>query len=260
MLWFFVGLCGGAWGPGVWVSGICSVCLVFFLGVVCFLVFGVVCLLYLWDESAARNIHRACPAARIVIILRDPVDRAYSQYLMNVKTGLEDLPPLQAIQRDMQRESLGWWDARLYVGLGRYEVQIRRYFDTFGRDQVAVYSFAELKRNPRLVFQQIAEHIGVDPRPLEHMDVSKAENAFRMPRSPLLQRVAQSSISRRIRHAVLPESVRCWMQTTAVFYKSSKPSQDRESKLYLQQIYEAEIRGVERLLGREMPELRHSWV
>jgi len=215
---------------------------------------------YLWDESAPRNIHRACPEARIVIIVRDPIERAYSQYLMNVSTGLEELPPLPAMQRDLAREEKGWWGARLYVALGRYSAQIQRYFDLFGREQVAVFSFGELKRDSQAVFEQIAKHIGVDPEFIKDMDVSKAENPFRMPRSRLLQQLSQSRVTRQIRHAILPESVLAKMRTTKLLYNADKPVQDVESKKFLQNIYEPEMIAVEELLGRKLPDLRKSWV
>jgi hypothetical protein len=215
---------------------------------------------YLWDENAPKNIHRVCPHARIIVLLRDPVERAYSQYLMNVSMGQEELQPLEAMQRDMAREEKGWWSARLYVALGRYASQIQRYFDVFGKEQVSVFSFDQLKREPQIVFSQIAEHIGVDPGVIGNLDVSKAENPFRMPRSMVLQRLARSQVSRRIRHAILPESMRARLRTTKLLFSADKPRQDIASKKFLQEIYMPEMNAVENLLGRKMPELRKSWL
>src|SRR5437667_3118215 len=87
---------------------------------------------YLWDANAPHRIRKAVPHAKIIILLRDPVERAYSHYLMDVREGRQDLPFLQALERDWNRSKKGWSVSQLYVELGLYAEQVRRYLEVFG--------------------------------------------------------------------------------------------------------------------------------
>ncbi len=215
---------------------------------------------YLWDESAARNIHKARPDARVIIMLRDPVDRAFSHYLMYRYLGLEKRPPLQALQGDYNGEDKNWWTSRVYVELGLYCAQVKRYLNTFGSDQVAVFLFDDLKRKPEELFSKIARHIGVDPELLDKSEVSRPENSYKRARFPLLHQMAKSSLSRELRHKILPQSVSTWLAYNNLLYNTDKPEQDKESKRFLQTFYAPEMNELEELLGRKLPELRQSWV
>ena len=79
---------------------------------------------YLWCEEAPERIHAVQPEARIIVILRDPVQRAYAQYLMDFNEGVLDLPFMEALQKDWARPDKGWGISQLYVELGRYTAQI----------------------------------------------------------------------------------------------------------------------------------------
>lgn len=193
-------------------------------------------------------------------MLRDPVDRAFSHYLMYRYLGLEKRSPLQAMRDDYYGKDKNWWTSRLYVELGLYCAQVKRYLSTFGSDQVAIFLFDDLKRNPEELFTKIARHIGVDPELLDKSEVSRPENSYKRARFPLLHQMAKSSLSRELRHKILPQSVSTWLTYNKVLYNTDKPEQDNESKRFLQTFYAPEMNELEELLGRKLPELRKSWV
>src|SRR5215469_13417957 len=70
---------------------------------------------YLWDANAPYRIARAIPDAKIIILLRDPVERAYSHYLMDVREGLQDLAFAAALKKDWAQQNKGWSVSQLYV-------------------------------------------------------------------------------------------------------------------------------------------------
>lgn len=217
---------------------------------------------YLWNEGAAERIHNVSPQAKIVIILRDPVVRAHSAYLMNLRSGAEPKSATfwEALQRDAARREKGWWIARLYVELGLYHDQVRRYLNVFGRKQTHILLFDDLKNDPAAAYRGIAQHLGIAPDGFRLDELSELHNAYRMPRSLAVYRLLTGSVSRQLRHKLLPASVQDWLRHSPLLYGSRKPSLDDESRRYLQEIFDPDINSLEELLGRKLPELRKSWV
>src|SRR6266849_533449 len=67
---------------------------------------------YLWHPHVAHRIRARVPDAKIAIILRDPVERAHSHYLMDYREGVQDLSFYEALVRDMNRREKGWASRR----------------------------------------------------------------------------------------------------------------------------------------------------
>jgi len=215
---------------------------------------------YLWDENAPKKIHEVAPHARIVIMLRDPVVRAHSHYLMNLRLGAESLSTFaEALRADLATEDNGFWGGRLYVGLGLYYEQVRRYIETFGSDQVLILLFDDLTRQPKETLARVTQHLGIDPLELDEAEVSEAHNVYKMPRFAGAYRFATRVIAPDLRKRLLPESVKKWLQSGSLLYNTSKPPLDPESRRLLQGIFDPDIAKLEQLLGRKLPELRKSW-
>jgi len=211
---------------------------------------------YLCDENAARNIHAVRPDAQIIVMLRDPVERAHSHYQMDLQTGKEERPLLQALKSDYSSRRKGWGITHLYVDAGLYAGQIERYVEVFGRERILVVLFEELKNDPRSTLLKVTRHLGVDPLCFDSAEHSHAYNAYRRPKYPALQRlVVKSKVSR-----FIPQSLRRSLRYSRLLFDIRKPSMDSESRRYLQDIFAPDIFRLEELLGRKLPELRKSWV
>jgi hypothetical protein len=121
---------------------------------------------YLYFDEAPGRIRATLPDVRLVAILRDPVARLYSHYVMNRQMNREiNLEPLDlaaAIEAEPARIADGWgWDWH-YVAVGLYARQLRRYFDLFPREQILVLLYDDLVRDPIGTFRAVCRHIGVD--------------------------------------------------------------------------------------------------
>lgn len=210
---------------------------------------------YLLDEDAAGLIHEVSPEAKIVAILRDPVARAFSDFLFCRTLGIEpETSFLAALRRYDDRQAPEWNQSRLYIEQGMYGAQVRRYYDTFGRDRVVVLLFEDLTGNPRELFRRLASHIGVDPDFFNDADLSEPINQYRMPkRRGVVQMVRSLRLQRLLPLAVLH-------RLRPLFFDTSKPSLDDASRRMLQEIYDPDLTRLEELLGRKIPELRKSWV
>lgn len=215
---------------------------------------------YLCDEDAPRLIHEVCPEAKIIIMLRDPIERAYSHYLMPVMRNDESLPFLEAVRQDYTRQEKGWGKSRAYVELGLYYTPVRRYIEMFGKNHVKVILFDELIKDPHNLLSSVATHLGIDPNGFNQADISTVYNSFREVRFRKLYNLATSLIGTDVRQKYLPPAVQKWLAHSPFLYRSRKPARSAEASMYLQQIYEPDICKLEDLLGRKLPELRKSWV
>jgi hypothetical protein len=117
---------------------------------------------YLYFPEAVENIHAELPEARLVVMLRNPVDRVYSHYNMNRQYQLEPLDLMDALDAEDSRIAQGWgWDWH-YAAVSRYAPQIARYIDRFGAGSVAVFLQEDLANHPEATFQAVCRHIGID--------------------------------------------------------------------------------------------------
>lgn len=209
---------------------------------------------YLMGDEVPERIREVRPDARIVAILRDPVERAYSDFLFALSRGEESETSFAEVLRRYQKPTARHWHmSRYYIQGGMYDEQVRRYQQVFGAEQVLVLLFEELKNNPRNLFIRLASHIGANPGFFATADFSESQNPYRMPKS------MATRAARRLRISVLvPEFVMARLRP--LFFDTKKPTMDNESRSLLQKIYEPSLARLEDLLGRKFPELRKSWV
>jgi hypothetical protein len=117
---------------------------------------------YLYDLDAHDRIRKLAPDARLILLLRDPVDRAHSNWTHLWNAGLEPEPDfLTACRAEEQRKAAGWADFWHYVSLGLYGRQVRHLFEVFPRDQVLLLRYRELKDAPAATLDRVCDFLGV---------------------------------------------------------------------------------------------------
>ena len=105
--------------------------------------------LYLADSQAHRRIYDTVPGAKLVAVLRDPVDRAHSNWSHLRSAGLEpvdDFP--RACMLGDRRVSDGWGPFWNYLELGRYGSQLAHLYSVFPPDQVLLLMYREIREHP----------------------------------------------------------------------------------------------------------------
>ncbi len=120
--------------------------------------------LYLQDLPAHRRMARLVPDARLIAVIRDPVDRAYSNWAHLWSDGLEpEADFLAACAAEDDRQRRGWAPFWRYKGQGRYGEQLEHLFSVFPREQVHVLRYRELVDRPQATLDAICTFLGVDP-------------------------------------------------------------------------------------------------
>jgi hypothetical protein len=148
---------------------------------------------YLIAPEAAGRIQRQYPDAKILIILRNPADRAYSVYSFLCYWGIETATTFEAALRreDARAEDAAFrsehellYYAFLYYRSSLYSQQIKRYLDLFPRDKVHIVLNDDLKQRGMEVVQGIYRFLGVNPDFEPELDV---HNKSQLPMSITLQ-------------------------------------------------------------------------
>ncbi|HSE06660.1 MAG TPA: sulfotransferase [Methylomirabilota bacterium] len=126
---------------------------------------------YLENEACCALIRRYLSAVRMVFVVREPVARAYSNFLWSTKNGLETLSFEEAVTLEGQRPSPLPPDRDYarpfdYLQRGRYDVFAARYYAALGRDRVRFVVYEELVARPEAVLPSLQEFVGVTPRAL----------------------------------------------------------------------------------------------
>jgi hypothetical protein len=117
---------------------------------------------YLWSPSAPENIARTCPEAKILMILRDPADRAYSQYLHMLTVSKTFLPFRDYVDACVRSSSTQIGALYPFLHFGRYFEQVTRYLKCFPRQQVLILFYDDYQRNPLNLVRNIFEFLDVD--------------------------------------------------------------------------------------------------
>ncbi|TCJ15462.1 sulfotransferase [Rubrobacter taiwanensis] len=164
---------------------------------------------YLYQARAARRIKEYAPDMKLIAILRNPADRAYSHYRQMIRDGREPIPDFsRALEAEGERIRENWWPDFHYVQIGLYHAQLKRYFDLFERDQIRVYLYEELNSDPSGVLQDTFRFLGVDDTFVPEATVRY--NASGVPKSRSLHLLLQEL--RRLRPVVERHLSRTWYQ------------------------------------------------
>ena len=118
---------------------------------------------YLWSASAARNIAARIPHARIIINLRNPVDRAFSQYLQMLTAGVVRWSFREQIYASLHCQERRFGALWPLLEYGEYSEQIKRYFIAFPRSQIHISYFEDLERAPGRLLAELFAFLDVDP-------------------------------------------------------------------------------------------------
>lgn len=131
---------------------------------------------YLFHPAVPRRLHALCPDAKLIVLLRDPVRRAYSHYWHERDKGRETLSFEEAIAAEADRlgaSSQQLADGTLergyahqhfsYLARGRYAEQLERWFTPFPRGQFLILRFEDLARDPLRVLDTTVGFLGLPP-------------------------------------------------------------------------------------------------
>ena len=164
--------------------------------------------LYLYFENAPLRIKHHVPDTRMIAVLRDPAEQAYSHFMYAKRNMLEPLDDFtEALAKEDDRIANGWQPMFRYSSFPRYGEQLARYYAQFDRSQIQLFLYEEFDTRPLPVLAEMFAFIGVDESFVP--DVSYRPNASGRPKNKLLQdAVMKPHLATRIAGAMLPRGLR----------------------------------------------------
>ncbi len=156
---------------------------------------------YLYDSGAPERIKALVPEAKLIAVLRNPVDRAYSNFLYLIREGREPLHDFRAaLAEEGKRRAAGWSTTWRYLDKGLYAAQIECYLAQFGPDQLRCYLYEDYDEDPESTMRDVYGFLGIDDG--FSQDLSARLNVSGLPKSERLQ--ALSRRSQRLKWALDP--------------------------------------------------------
>ena len=121
--------------------------------------------IYMYWETAPYRIWKYNPKMKWILTLRNPIERAFSAWNMETKRGKEKLPFAEAIDKEPERcrEALPLQHrVYSYIDRGFYAHQVRRLFNTFGKENCLILLSEELRNDHKKTLRRVFEFLGVD--------------------------------------------------------------------------------------------------
>jgi len=157
---------------------------------------------YLWDPKSPALIHEVVPKAKIIIILRNPIERAYSYYLWRISNG-KTYSFREAI--DEALKSKNDFYKGLIINGGWYSEQIQRYLNIFGSIQVKILIFEEFIKNTKKTVKEVLKFLEVNEEPPESIEL--VHNTLTVPKGKLSTLLLQNKTLRKIGEKILPNNL-----------------------------------------------------
>jgi hypothetical protein len=213
---------------------------------------GEASVLYLHDPTASEAIARQIPDAKLIAVLRNPAERAYSAFLFQLREGYEPLADFEeALSAEPERIADGWYYAWHYRDQGFYHRNLMRYFERFDPSRVRVYLHEELDQDPQGMLTDVFRFLGVDDgfRP----EVATRHNQSGRPRSVRLQRLlTRPHPVKEAAKSLMPER---WGHRLISRLQSGnllRPSLRSQTRASLIEGYYEDVRRLQSLIGRDL--------
>jgi hypothetical protein len=217
---------------------------------------GEVSSLYAISKRAPHRMAEVVPHAKLIITLRNPADRAYSEFLMNVGSDLEARSLATAIDdeplTDLFYSSNHYLESRV-VRNGFYYAYLSRFYDRFPRANLHVVLFEELTQDPQGVLRGVFEFLGVDPGAT--IDTNTAHNRAQVPRSRALHHLlVRPNLPRELVKAIVPKPIRQSVRDVILRVNLHRPASAITPAIRrrLIELYRDDILKLEQLIQRDL--------
>ncbi|WP_428327287.1 sulfotransferase domain-containing protein [Nitrosopumilus sp.] len=145
---------------------------------------------YFWDTDASKRIKNEIPKIKLIILLRNPIDRAYSNYNLGKRSGNESLSFEDAIKKeiellkknnDFESDKIEKFRRnRSYIAKGLYHNQIRKWLALFSKDQILILNTEDLEENPHQALKKVFGFLGLPNEEIKNIQHRKVANYEKM--------------------------------------------------------------------------------
>jgi len=204
---------------------------------------------YLWSQTSAVNISARIPGAKIIMILRDPAERALSQYMHHLAEGFTRYTFRQQIEKSARAGGRELSILHPFLEVGLYYRQVKRYLDRFPRENIRIYWYEDDWRNPRRMLADVHQFLGVDPAFVP--DTSRKSLEQRTPRVPAVNYLLKKSNLWTSVKGLVPPMLHSQLRSLA-FRGGRRMAMSPGDRRFLIDYYREDILQLSALLGRDL--------
>ncbi len=211
---------------------------------------------YIYVPGTAERIHSIFPNARIIAILRNPADRAYSAFMHLIRDGRETVSTFrEALALEGERIAANWGPIYHYTKSGFYYEQLTRYYQIFPTMNIKVILYDDFVNDPFQLMKDLYTFLDVDNGFIP--DMSSKPNVSGKPKYKIWQKImdwffAKPNPIRAISRILFPEPFR-WQVTSYLRNKNlERENLPDEYRKMLVPIFEKDIICLEKLIHRDL--------
>lgn len=206
---------------------------------------------YLYFSEVSERIKAELGEVKIIALVRNPVEKAYSQYMHMVRENRETLSFYDALMEEENRRIAGWGDIWSYAESSLYAERLEKYISVFGRSNVKIILAEDMFSNPNEALHKLFSFLGVEPS--FQPNTTKSYNRTGQPRSKLLADfLARSSLLKHFFKQLIPEDTRVHLRLALMEINTGKKdTMDSKSRRYLTEFFKDDISTVETIIERK---------
>lgn len=207
--------------------------------------------IYLSNPKAPDRIKHYLPEVKLIAILRDPAERAFSSYVHLVRDGYENLSFTEGLEAEATRIKENWQPLWYYKERGFYYEQLQRYFTIFKPEQIKICLYEELAADSTAVIQQLTRFLGVDDTFTP--DLTR-KNVSGIPKNKFLQNLfTKDNPIKSVVKPLLPKSLRqSVLENVTKSNLGAKPTLSPQMRQKLISIYREDILKLQELIQKDL--------
>ncbi len=203
---------------------------------------------YLISEKARDLIHSLLPEVKLIAILRNPIDRAFSHHTFSVMKGFEKETNFSEIIENNKKDINS---DRNYLNHGLYSRHIKMYLDKFPSKNFLVLLYDDLIHDPLSCIKQVYDHIGVSAEFTPSLNVKR--NVSGKVKSKLVNNLYQKDFRfRNELKKLLPEKLKSWFIRLIERNNYKRASLSSRDKAKLIEFYHEDVKALEKILKKDL--------
>lgn len=213
----------------------------------------------MYASSGPKRLHGTIPNAKLLVTLRNPINRSYSAYCHAVERVLEKRSFANAIHNELSGLKYKPEEARSkdYIAHGLYAQQLNKIFRYYTKDRVKIVVLEELKENPSMILSEVFNFIGIDRFFIPEMGIKNLTKGGSRSKllAKILHRRTTSKLVSKLLKLILPFPIRTNIRrklTSINRVEQDKPTFPPHTRQLLEDYFTDEIKALEEILGRRI--------
>ena len=205
---------------------------------------------YLTCPHAALEIKKAFPNSKILISIRNPIERSHSAYFSYqfMKPNEQNFMEMIKTHEKLISEKIFYIDSILESGF--YTKNIKRYQEIFGKENVKVIIFEDYIKNTNQHIDSIFNFLGINDK----IDLNEqSKGSYRVPKNFFAKSLLNNKNFRKVSTILIPTVMRQKLGDKYFLKQVKKPQMLENERNYLRELYNDEVNELEKFLGKKLP-------